>query len=604
MVTPFDSRAFKDFIEEIASDQPLSKETAAKAPGIWKQIAGLTSQEKDATITLVQKTIKVLSSTPDTAQKVEVLRTVLFGSTLEHIPSYKRFQVMMELANRFADTLASRPEKTCKPTEVALDGQKFTAWVLPEHFLFLGCADSMRGIGGFSDSLLASNYSETLSISAVNEHTAYFMEEQKVFLVLHVEPHTVVHTQEQDIRSPRYKENTMQERTEWYDTARRMMTISGEIDSAEQAFRGILNHAPGAAVFVPYTLLDRFNRLTIQLFQRIEPDDANLEKYLKRPTPNNLSKLVENLSSKDADELEELLIEYTQVGRELKTELVRYRIIDALMHTDVPEKEEVLGILRGTKSPLEDPDDVDRLIDGCNLPDVDEEEFAELLQGADIKGIPDREELEKARSLVNRPRLKLGMLIRTLVPIYEQGLDPVSELFPGLESAMKRLKPGSKEYNELVQARAYLTDVLQPQKLFKMLFPTSKEESQGVVGKLHSLEAALQAVPATFRGWDSDENEEMDFVSWPESLVSPQELVGQTGAALSESEFGWNEINLDIEATGGGKKGGVYPTGIVISQKIFNELDKLERFKFGSETELKAVFEYAKAHLLPVFIKP
>lgn len=137
-----------------------------------------------------------------------------------------------------------------------------------------------------------------------------------------------------------------------------------------------------------------------------------------------------------------------------------------------------------------------------------------------------------------------------------------------------------------------------------MLFPASTEGSQNIREKLYSLEQQLRRIPPSFKGISSDSTKEVEFLTSPNRLLSPETLTSQTSELISPDEHDWNEINLDLEATGGGKTGGVYPTGIVISQKVLNNLSQIERLNLGSRAQLNALFTYAKDHSLPIFIKP
>lgn len=627
MVTPFNTPEFEHFIEDISSKAPLKKEAVKQAGHFWQQITGLTSQEKERTITTVQKAIQNLHSrlstlksvtladdqVSDVTKKIEVLRTVLFGTKLEKVPSYQRFQALMELTNRFADTLTAHPEYSCTPVEVEIAGTKWTAWQLEGHYLLLGCADSMQGIPLFSDTLLASNYHETLCISAINEDTSYYREEQKVFLLLHVDPRTVVHTEEQDMGTPRFKENTMQERTEWYDTARRMMEVSSEIDTAHSRLRTLLNHVVGSSdiEIQPYTTLDTFNRLAIQLHDRLDPLGASVEdrlnKYLKNPTPNNETELFnaiyenEDLSDIDQEALEELLTAYTQAARSLKTEIVRAQIIDTIEEIDLEDKELILQALRGEVEIEESK--AEQLANEYQLPNIAPEDFESLLLGETLRQSVDISELDKYRHLVSRPRLILNELMQILAPIDSQSSqDRLTALFPKLDDKISRAS--KKEREELIQAKEYLKQALDPKALYKMLFPASTEGSQNIREKLYSLEQQLRRIPPSFKGISSDSTKEVEFLTSPNRLLSPETLTSQTSELISPDEHDWNEINLDLEATGGGKTGGVYPTGIVISQKVLNNLSQIERLNLGSRAQLNALFTYAKDHSLPIFIKP
>lgn len=773
--TPFDRHAFEDLVYEIAGDAPLKQEHVERAGHVWHQIRSLRSNDKDRTIKLVQKTLTELHSKleslnptdihataerADVSLRIEVLRTMLFGTKLAAIPSYQRFQVMMELANRFADTLTSHPEKSCAPIQVPIDGKIYTAWQLEGHYLLFGSADSMQGVTGFSDTLLDSKYHETLCISAINETAAFFMEDQKVFLVLHVDPKTVVHTQEQDLRSPRFKENTLQERTEWYDAARRMMAISGEIDTAEQALRGILHHQSGFSPqeSVPYTDLDTFNRLCILVEEKLKglpnsvlsqvmlylqlPDSPELlvqffdavdkhqliskmipaiekaadsnalttilndigvknltshgsintilsekltleelqtvltacclgqykstlsqEAYdaLSEKTVDVLSTLNQLISEekdasivqalqsfkedylfihdkarygmqdKDKKELESILTGYAQASYKLKTDLLRNHVIrelELLPASNAPQELELMiEILRGEADPIEDEATAKKFAKGVLIPGVETDDIRLLLQGKRLQKHTLPVELAAARHLINRPQLKLNDLIRILKPLFSdkdatKDATPYQKLFSSLEERLNHLEKAemtsSDEYKELLAAKEYLSTMLDPVKLFELLFPATARDlderlskldesdpkfqmlshaRQNVVGKLQSLQKDLENIPASVKGWDSDFGVPMDFPTAPESLRSPQELVGQTSSAVAPEEvLNWNEINLDIEASGGGKAGGVYPTAFVISQKLLANM--------GSLYELGEIFEYANQHSLPVFIRP
>ncbi|MFQ5729633.1 MAG: hypothetical protein ACE5GN_04670, partial [Waddliaceae bacterium] len=63
--------------------------------------------------------------------------------------------------------------------------------------------------------------------------------------------------------------------------------------------------------------------------------------------------------------------------------------------------------------------------------------------------------------------------------------------------------------------------------------------------------------------------------------------------ALSPLGYDWNEINLDLEATGG-QRGGVYPIGLLLNRKMIE----------GKQPhELEQIFAYARKIGLPIFVK-
>ncbi|NGX43653.1 MAG: hypothetical protein K940chlam7_01952, partial [Chlamydiae bacterium] len=291
--------------------------------------------------------------------KIEILRTMLYGSGLEEMPSIRRFKAFVDLANSRAESIvdatgyseeiatleaklqgtgldkSARQKKEerlvhlkekveqwesagLKAREETVGSDTFTVWSAPESYLFFGCADTPSGITGFADQLLESEYYETLCTSAITEDTGFFKEEERLFLMMHINPDTIVHAQERDLRSPRFSEDKNWQRTEWYDLARRNIRLTGEIDSAHRAFVGVcLPHLFGEEPTTDpvSTDIDRFNRLTIQMATL--PDEKKKiaqNSYLSKKQAVSEYKTQELLSSFKSDfRWEELETSFTDL---------------------------------------------------------------------------------------------------------------------------------------------------------------------------------------------------------------------------------------------------------------------------------------------------
>lgn len=220
--------------------------------------------------------------------KMGLLRLVLYGEDLTKIPAYRRFQMMMELTNRCAQSLVRSADLPVVDVEVG--GKTYQFKTLPESYLLFGSADVAPDVIDFSDRLLQSRYNETLCISAISEDTEFFQQEYRIFLVLHVDPEAVVHTQERDIRSPKWKEDELSARTKWYDQNRRFIGFAEKVDTIYQHFRRyvqphLLNEADDSSGPVS-TDIDRYNRLKIRLDQMYETVSQKARLSVENYSPN------------------------------------------------------------------------------------------------------------------------------------------------------------------------------------------------------------------------------------------------------------------------------------------------------------------------------
>ncbi|MFQ5729519.1 MAG: hypothetical protein ACE5GN_04070, partial [Waddliaceae bacterium] len=398
----FEYKKFESFVDEITGLPPnqvasQKEDLVKKAEAFGKDIKQLSSKDKKASIIKIQEaqrnlyqqigqsehSISAQKAPPSkVAAKIEILRTMLYGSGLEEMPSISRFKAFVDLANSRAKSIvdatgyseeienlqkelqgtgldeSARKEKEerlallkerveqwrsagLKPRDETVGSDTFTVWSVPESYLFFGCADTPSTIMGFVDQLLKSEYYETLCTSAITEDTGFFKEDTRLFLMMHVNPDSIVHTQEKDIRSPRFSEDMKWQRTEWYDVARRNVHLTGQIDSAHRAFIGVcLPQLFGEEPTTDpvSTDLDRFNRLKIRvdglpkcIGDRILSTKPKRENFLR------LYQRLELLSS-----FEETLKEVTR--NELESALRELRLIDgALSEHACPEDKSPLG---------------------------------------------------------------------------------------------------------------------------------------------------------------------------------------------------------------------------------------------------------------------
>lgn len=226
------------------------------------------------------------------------------------------------------------------------------------------------------------------------------------------------------------------------------------------------------------------------------------------------------------------------------------------------------------------------------IKEKDLKELVELSSGYHKTGILLKNKLAKPRSLSSR-------VIYDVEGDYEDDIITIKDLEkPETKALINRTRLQLSKLIDWIEEKS--EDLEGDSELRKQLYESlfnKKDETEiyDIMSKLNELWDQTENFLERFEGVN-DRWDDVTFPTSPERLMSPQEIALQTSRYLSPDDYNWNEINLDIEASGGGKKGGVYPIGLLMDQQLIERLI--------SKGDPNNIFQYAKDHNLPIFFKP